>query len=129
MCLEVLIADQDFALAELYCRFLAADGFAARRVRSARECLEMASEEAPGVFVIDLELSWSDEVLAGLGARGLLPAVILTTWSDSPTMPRSRPIPPVVLCLRKFFPLPMLREGIRFAFRTLEARDTLRAAT
>lgn len=117
MSLDVLIADQDVELATLYGRFLAARGFSVETARCGLECLGKVREMAPDVLVLDRELPWGDGegVLACLREDGASVPVILTTWIASPETCSSLVVPPVVLCLRKFFPLPALLNGIEFA--------------
>lgn len=122
MILDVLIADQDFDLARLYCRFLADHGLTAEAASSGLECLGIVRQRSPQVLVLDHELPWGDGegVLACLREDGLSLPVILTTWKTSPRFAPRMIVPPVVACLRKFFPLPALLDGIRMATRSFE---------
>jgi CheY-like chemotaxis protein len=117
MDVDVLMADQDVKLAKLYCRFLADHGFSAETATCGLECLEMVRQLAPEVLVLDRELAWDDAsgVLAWLREDGLPLPVILTTWNASPRTIQRLVVPPVVLCLRKFFPLPALLDAIHVA--------------
>ena len=76
MSLDVLIADQDFELAKLYCRFLAKHGFSAEVAGYGLECLRKVQQHAPHVLVLDHELPWFDAkgVLAYLREDGLKPS-------------------------------------------------------
>jgi DNA-binding response OmpR family regulator len=120
MSLEVLIADHDVELAMLYSRFLARHGFSAETVTGGLECLRRIRQLSPDVLVLDRDLPWGggDGVVACLREEGVSVPVILTTWSTSPDMVGGLVVPPVVHCLRKFFPLPALLECIRFALST-----------
>ncbi len=72
----------------------------------------MVRDRGPHVLVLDCELPWGDGagVLACLREDGLSLPVILTTWKDAP---EARLLaPPVVRCLRKFFPLPALLDAV-----------------
>jgi CheY-like chemotaxis protein len=117
MDVDVLIADQDVKLARLYCRFLADHGFSAEAATCGLDCLGKARELAPEVLVLDRELAWDDAsgVLACLREDELPLPVILTTWDASPATARRFVVPPVVLCLRKFFPLPALLDAVHVA--------------
>ena len=57
MSLEILIADQDVELANLYCRFLADHGFSAHRVECGLECLKRVNRQVPDVLVLDRGLA------------------------------------------------------------------------
>jgi DNA-binding response OmpR family regulator len=117
MPLDVLITDQDVELARLYCRFLADNGFSAETATCGLECLRKVRQEDPHVLVLDRELPRGDAVgvLACLREDGLSLPIILTTWNASQETIDRLVVPPVVFCLRKFFPLPELLDGIRFA--------------
>ena len=129
MCLDVLIADQDAELAELYCRFLAVHGFLTDTAKTGLECLGKVHNLAPNVLVLDRELRWGDAdgVLACLREDDLSISVILTSWNASPARARELVASPVVLCLRKFFTLPALLDGIRFAVDSNSSRDAFSA--
>ena len=120
MSLHILIADQDIALARLYRRFLSNHGLSAEAVASGLECLKEVRQQAPDVLVLDHELRWGDAlgVLTCLRQDGLSMPVLLTTWQRSPETVRRLVVPPVVLCLRKFFPLPALLDGIHLAIHS-----------
>ena len=120
MKLEVLVADQDVELAQLYCRFLADHELTAAAASSGLECLGMVRQWNPRVLVLDHELPWGDGegVLACLREDSLSLPVILTTWKTSATFARQLIVPPVVVCLRKFFPLPALLDNIRTCLPT-----------
>ncbi|MTV78206.1 response regulator, partial [Streptococcus pneumoniae] len=72
MHLDVVIADQDVELAELYCRFLAENGFSAKTAGDGLECLRKVRRHAPDVLILDCELPWGDAegVLACLREYG-----------------------------------------------------------
>lgn len=125
MHLHVVIADQDVKLAKLYCRFLADHGISAETAVCGLECLGIMRHHVPDVLVLDRELPWRDArgVLACLREDGLSLPVILTTWSTSQDAVRWLVVPPIVLCLRKFFPLPALLEGIHFAVNSYGSQD------
>ena len=74
----------------------------------------------PDVLVLDCELPWGDAmgILACLQEDDLSLPVILTTWNTSPESVRQLVVPPVVRCLRKFFPLPALLDGIHLAVKS-----------
>lgn len=131
MHLDVLIADQDLKLARLYCRFLAGHGLSAKAALSGLDCLAMVHQQPPDVLVLDRELPWNDArgILACLRADGVSLPVILTTWNDSQETMRRLVTPPVVLCLRKFFPLPALLGAIHLAVNSHEKQllDAVRA--
>lgn len=114
MHLDVVIADQDVELAQLYCRFLADHGLSAGAAAGGLECLVMVRERKPQVLVLDHELPWGDGegVLACLREDGLSLPVILTTWNGSPTIASHLVVLPVMVCLRKFFPLSALLDSI-----------------
>ena len=126
MSLDILIADQDVELANLYCRFLTAHGFSAERVECGLECLDRVRRHVPDVLVLDRELPWGDAtgILACLQEDDLSLPVILTTWNTSPELVRKLVVRPVVHCLRKFFPLPALLDGIHFAVKSDGNRET-----
>ena len=114
MSVDVLIADQDVELANLYCRFLADHGFSVEGVECGLECLDVP--HVPDVLV------WTASCPGAMHGNTCLSAeddlslpVILTTWNASPESIRKLVVPPVVHCLRKFFPLPALLDGIHFA--------------
>lgn len=125
MHLDVVIADQDVELAKLYCRFLAVHGIAAETAACGLECLGIIRHQVPDVLVLDRELPWRDAkgVLACLREDGLTLPVILTTWNASQETVRRLVVPPIVLCLRKFFPLPALLEGIHCAVNSYGSQD------
>jgi DNA-binding response OmpR family regulator len=117
MSLEVLIADQDVELAMLYRRFLHSHGLSAETVTGGLECLRRIRQRPPDVLVLDCGLLWggADGVVACLREEGASLPVILTTWSTSPEEVCRLVVPPVVHCIRKFFPLPALLKSIRLA--------------
>jgi CheY-like chemotaxis protein len=117
MSLDVLIADQDVELAKLYCRFLTNRGFSTEIATCGLECLTIVRQQSPNVVILDQELPWCDAkgVLACLREDGMSLPIILTTWNASPETVRQLVAPPVVLCLRKFFPLPALLDGVHRA--------------
>jgi len=109
---DVLIADQDVELAGLYRRCLTGHGLVVELAASGLECLGRAQQDTPRVLVLDRELPWGDAdgVLACLREADLPLPVILTTWEGETA--RRLVEPPVVLCLRKFFPLQALLEAV-----------------
>ena len=125
MRVNVLIADQDVELARLYCQYLAGKGCLADLASSRLECLKKLREQVPNVLILDRELPHraADGVLASLRMEDLPPPVILTTWSTSPKTLNGLVVSPVVLCLRKFFPLPSLLAGIHHAVNHCECRS------
>jgi DNA-binding response OmpR family regulator len=114
---EVLLADQDLALAKLYPRFLRVHGLAAETAASARECRRKLVPSDWDVLVLDRELPGrsANRLLSQIRADGISTAVVLTTSTASPDADGRLVVPPVVLCLRKFFPLPELAEAVRSA--------------
>jgi len=130
MKLDVLIADQDVELARLYCRFLADHGWTAEAASDGLECLEKVRHCDPQILVLDHELPWGDGegVLACLREDGLSLPVILTTWKTSPAFARKLIVAPVVACLRKFFPLPALLNGIQIAVTRFRMGSSPRGA-
>lgn len=117
MKVDVLVADQNVELARLYSRFLTDCGWTAEAASDGLECLGMIRQFEPKVLVLDHDLPWGDGegVLACLREDGLSMPVIVTTWKESPTFARRMIVSPVVACLRKFFPLTVLVDGVRFA--------------
>jgi CheY-like chemotaxis protein len=115
---RILIADQDVKLARLYGAFLSDHGMVVETAASGLECLTLVRLQAPDVLVLDHELPWHDAagVLACLREDGLSLPVLLTTWSASAATVRRLVAPPVVRCLRKFFPLPTLLDSVHSAF-------------
>jgi DNA-binding response OmpR family regulator len=127
MSLGVVVMDRDVKLARLYSRFLSDHGFQAETAPSESECQEILHQRLWDALVLDCEipqrgrkrlLAWSRIQCSSL-------PVILTTWSGSPDSVRRLVVPPVVLCLRKFFPLPALLDAIRLAARSAGTRDSL----
>jgi DNA-binding NtrC family response regulator len=114
---DVLIIDRDEDLAQLYCRFLDENGFSADTAASKEGCLRKLRQKSWAVLVLDREHPRCEAraLFHCLRKEGLLLPVILTTWVASPDVVLRLVVPPAVLCLRKFFPLPMLLDGVRFA--------------
>lgn len=131
MHVDVVIVDQDAELAKLYCRFLANHGLTAEAATRRRECLELVRLQAPDVLVLDHELPRGDAkgILACLREDRLPLPIILTTWNAPPKTIQRLVVPPIVLCLRKFFPLPALLEGIRFAVNSYGSQEETRDVT
>lgn len=125
MSLDVLIVDQDVELARLYGGFLTTYGFSAATAPGGPECLERIHQEGARVLVLDRELLCSDGegVLARLREDWWPGSVILTAWNISPEIIPQLLVPPVVLCLRKFFPLSALLQGVRLAVNGYEGRE------
>lgn len=125
MSINVVIVDQDVKLARLYRRFLAGHGVSAEIAQCGLDCLKMINQHPPDVLVLDHDFPWGDGegVLACLREDGLSLPVILTTWAASPQSVHELVAPPVVLCLRKFFPLPVLLHGVLLTANTREKRD------
>jgi hypothetical protein len=67
--------------------------------------------------VLDCELPWDDTrgILGSLREDGLSLPVILTIWDTVPTPMEPLVVPPSVLCLRKFFPLPALLDAVHLS--------------
>lgn len=130
MPLDVLITDEDVELARLYCRFLAVNGFSAETATCGLECLRKVGQLDPHVLILDSELPPRGDaagVLACLREDGLSLPIILTTWNSSQETIDRLVVPPVVLCLRKFFPLPELLDGIRIAVGRQEIHNRAEA--
>lgn len=117
MPLDVLIADQDPELAELYGAFLADHGFTTRAVSGGLACLGLVRQQRPRLLVLDNELPWGDGagVLACLRQDRFPLPVILTTWTTNEDRFHAMLTPPVVVCLHKFFPLPTLLGAVGYA--------------
>ena len=121
MSIDVLIADQDVELARLYCRFLSEKGLSAEIAETGLECLKRVHWKKPDVLVLDHDLAWGDAegVLACLREDRFPLPVILTSWNiASESIPLLEP--PVVQCLRKFFPLPALLDEVKRATEIFE---------
>jgi len=116
MRLDVLVTDQDIALARLYCRFIKERSFSAKAASNGLSCLDLVCRHNPQLLILDRELPRrdGDGVLACLRADGKSMPVILTTWNTPPNCLES----PVVACLRKFFPLQDLLEAVELALNT-----------
>jgi DNA-binding NtrC family response regulator len=125
MSIGVLIFDGDVKLAKLYGRFLCDHGFRAEIAASEFECQERLQERAWGSLVLDCEIPkrGAHRLLAWSRTTCVAMPVILTTWRGSPESVRRHVVPPVVQCLRKFFPLPALADAIRMAARSGGAQD------
>lgn len=120
MGLDVVVVDQDRQLAELYCEFLTSHGFRAEASASRSGCSALLRDRPPRVLVLDGDLGRgvAELILSDLRARLPSVPVVLTTWGAAPMAAAGPAASPVVLCLRKFFPLPSLLDGIRFALGT-----------
>ncbi|MFM7151209.1 MAG: response regulator, partial [Gemmataceae bacterium] len=105
-----------------YCRYLNGQGWKARSVSGALECLWKVSQAIPKVLVLDHELPWGDGegVIGCLREENFNLPVIVTTWNTSQTFARRVISPPVVACLTKFFPLEKLRDAVGNAMNRIE---------
>jgi DNA-binding response OmpR family regulator len=127
---RILVADQDPQLAKFYARFLGGHGYEVQIARGGLECLAMLRREKSEALVLDKELPWGDGagVLACLREDGLPLPVVLTSWETRAEDVYRLIVPPVVVCLRKFFPLSALLKGIDIALKStdLSSHPTLR---
>jgi DNA-binding NtrC family response regulator len=124
---EVLILDRDAALARLYCGVLANHGFSAETVASAPKCRDMLRHRSRDVLVLDREIpnQGATRLIACLKKEEMSTRVVLTTWTATAELTRRLVVPPVVLCLRKFFPLPALVDAVRIATQSIGTRHTV----
>jgi DNA-binding response OmpR family regulator len=112
---SVLVVDRDRELARLYFEYLSDNGFSTDVAATREECLAMVRERPWDVLILDRENPRCDAKSVITRLRNEVPSlpVILTTWVASPDRVPRLVVPPVVLCLRKFFPLPQLLDSIR----------------
>ena len=93
----VLIADPDRALADLYRRYLAEQGFEVWTAADAPQCVALLKTALPDVVVLDPELpEGSDSVLAclyGEGAAAAPPVVVLAAGRDLEALYRAAAFP------------------------------------
>jgi DNA-binding NtrC family response regulator len=127
MSIGVLILDGDVELAKLYSRYLSHRGFRAETTASESECREFLQDRSWDALVLDCEIPQrgAQPLLAWSRTTCLAMPVILTTWRGSPESLRRLVVPPVVQCLRKFFPLPALADAVRMAAGSGETQGSL----
>ena len=104
---NILIAESDAGLQNLYRRTLLGSGFEVETARDGLECLEALRRATPAALVLDLGLFWGggEGVLAWLREEGRKssPPVIITAASTLAIDCAAFHEPPVVACLRKPF--------------------------
>lgn len=116
---NLLIADGDAELCDVYRKFLTERGYEVATSSDGLDCLRKLRALAPAVLVLDLELCWGggDGVLAWLREENRAPAVsvVLTATACSPPDVAEHSAPPVVGYLPKPFGLTALLETVRVA--------------
>jgi DNA-binding NtrC family response regulator len=121
---QILVVDRDIELARLYCGFLGDNGYTGETAASRDECLDILRGQSPEILILDRENPHCDakSIIYRVRKEAIPASVILTSWIASPESIPRLVVPPVVLCLRKFFPLPRLLDSVRLAaqIRTTE---------
>jgi CheY-like chemotaxis protein len=115
---NLLIADGDAQLGQLYGAFLAREGYAVEVAAGGVDCLAALRRSRPAVLVLELELPWGGAagVLSCLREEGPpFPGVVLTTCGLDEAALHEQLAAPVVAALHKPFPLAALRQAVQFA--------------
>jgi len=115
---DILIAESNVELRDIFQRFLNERGFAATTASDGLECLEQLRRCCPAVLVLDRELRWggADGVLACLREEGMSGiAVVLTGTSGSSSFTVDYLVPPVAGFLPKPFGQKALLESVQAA--------------
>jgi DNA-binding response OmpR family regulator len=116
---NLLIAECDTELRDVYRGFFARQGFDVETASDGLDCVEKLRRATPAVLVLNLELRWggADGVLAWLreeSAKSGVP-VVLTTTADYPPHMAAFTEPPVVDYPGKPIALTALLESVRSA--------------
>jgi DNA-binding response OmpR family regulator len=115
---NLLIADSDAALCDLYQRFLNRHGYQVAIASDGLDCLKKLRQERPALLVLERELRWGggDGVLAWLREEHAVSgvAVVLTTTGSLSNRADDMK-PPVVRFLPKPFTLVALLDTVRAA--------------
>jgi DNA-binding response OmpR family regulator len=121
---QILVVDRDIELARLYCGFLSEIGYSCETAERRDECLDILRRQSPEILILDRENPHCDAkgIIHRVRKEALPVSVILTTWIASPESIPRLVVPPVALCLRKFFALPRLLDSVRLTtqFRAAE---------
>ncbi len=118
---NLLIADGDDELSQLYGKFLTREGYAVEVAAGGVECMASLRRSRPAVLVLGLDLLWGGAagVLTCLREEGPpFPGVVLTSHESCPKPLRDLLAAPVVSVLQKPFPLTALRQAVHFATPT-----------
>lgn len=118
MRLQLLIAEGDSDLREIYRRFLAERGHDVYTAADGLECLEKLRLLVPVVLVLDQELRWGggDGVLAWLREQTTaMASVVLTTTGAYRSDELGEHRPPLVRVLSKPFALSALLDSVHAA--------------
>jgi DNA-binding NtrC family response regulator len=114
---DVLIADADGELCDLYRQFFSHHGWQVRTSGGGLDCLAQLRQSSPGLLILDLQLPWggADGVLAVMrdDPRFARLPVILTSTETIPAALSGVVSPPVVRALWKPFSLTALLELVR----------------
>jgi DNA-binding response OmpR family regulator len=116
---NLLIADGDAELRDVYRGFFVRQGFDVETASDGLDCVEKLRRATPAVLVLNLELRWggADGVLAWLreeNAKSGIP-VVLTTTADYPPQMAALTEPPVVDYVGKPVALTALLESVQLA--------------
>jgi DNA-binding NtrC family response regulator len=117
----LLIADDDFALMDVFRRFLLRHDYEVRTAAGGLECLDQLREAPCEALLLGARLPWggSDGVLAVMRDEPDLfrVPVVLTAADESSGVFSNRIAPPVVRALERPFSLALLLESVRAALR------------
>ena len=83
---NILVVDDDSALAAFYCEALEESGFSAQAVKTGEDALQVLRESTPVLVLLDIELAGTMDgfqVLAHIRAKSDLPVMIISGYARS----------------------------------------------
>jgi CheY-like chemotaxis protein len=115
--LDLLVADPDPFLCNLYQEFFASRGFSVQTASHALECLAVLRRNAVGILIIDVDLLWGggDGVLSLMRQdNGIMrvPLVVVSGDESPADLSQMTGLPPS-RCLTKPYPFRQLLECLR----------------